>query len=292
MEKYLCISIQRQGIKNSIKELTNGKKKIYRGFYSQRLHNRRLEEQDPNYLLNKELQEFNIYKDFKTHKQVRDRLKETRQDYKDFHKRKIHSKRKPFINGLITFSNTILEDLNLYKRKNRELLFEIITNFLKKENGENNLISLDLHMEETTPHFHYSCVNYDNERHITYSSKIERDIKQNEGVNLQQDRLEKYLKDNIEDFEYLRGKKLNKKSYLDQRSKNHQHLKEQEKKLQDFEERINFIVEGLKDLEEEKDLQKFNKLVVRYLNNIPKLDNLLNKWEKSLKNNNPNYNYK
>lgn len=292
MEKYLCISIQRQSNNNSIRTLKNGKKKIYRGLYSQKLHNRRLEEQDPNYLLNKELQEFNIHRDFKTYNQIRTRLKETRQDFKDYHKRKIHSKRKPFINGLITFSNSILEDLKLYKRKNRELLFEVITNFLKEENGENNLISLDLHMEETTPHFHYSCINYDNKKHITYSSKIERDIKANNGVNLQQDRLEKYLKEHIEDFNYKRGKKLNRHSYLEQRSKNHNHIKDQEQRLGDLEDRINLIVEGLLSLEREKDLNSFNKKVIRYLNNVPKLNNLVDKWEKSLKNNNPNYNYK
>lgn len=285
MKKYLNITIQRSDWETSFK-----KNKKYRGYYSQIEHNRRIEEMDFNYLINPQYSHLNTHKDFMNKNQIIEALEDIKKDYKSFHNRKQPKKTKPFVNGYISFSNTISEDLNLYEKENRDKLFNIVENFLKKE--LQGLISIDLHLDETTPHFHFYGLNYDYKKHRSYSQVIEEEIKSSDiRQNFQQDRLEQYLKENINNFNYSRGKILSKKQYLKDRQKHKNHLEQLENqeveyklKFEKYAEIINEIIADLKEFEKQKDLEKFLKLVNRYFNNENKLENLVNKWKKGLSN--------
>lgn len=274
MEKYISIRFQ----KHSWEDCKSGRK-TYRGFYSQRNHNRRTEKQDKNYLLNPQYSHLNLYKDYMTNEDINTNIEKMKSDYKEHYKRGLPSNTKPFINGLITFSNTITEDLDLKHKENRIQLFKIVANFIKKELG--NIISLDFHIDETTPHFHFESLNYDFENHITYSRIITDSINDNwNRQNFQQDRLEQHLKKHIKNFDYSRGKVSGKKQYHNDRQKNKQHLQQQETQINEFTSTINEIIEDLETLGEEQDLNKFKKLVDRYFGNQPKLEKLLIKWKK------------
>lgn len=273
-DKYISIRFQKQ----SWEDCKSGRK-TYRGFYSQKEHNRRTEKQDKNYLLNPQYSNLNLYKDYIKDTQLKNEVKKMKSDYKKHHKRKLPSNTKPLINGLITFSNSITEDLDLKHKENRIQLFKIVEDFITKEVG--NIISLDLHLDETTPHFHYTTLNYDFENHITYSRIITDSINENSNrQNYQQDRLEQHLKKHIQNFNYKRGKVAGKKQYLNERQKHKQHLEQQEQQINEFSGVISEIIQDLETLGEEQDLNKFKKLVDRYFGNQPKLENLLNKWKK------------
>lgn len=279
MEKYIAIRFQKQ----TWQDCKSGRKR-YRGFYSQKQHNRRLEKQDKNYLINPQYTHLNIFKDFLNVNQIDKKLEEVYKDYKQYHKRKLPSNTKPFINGLITFSDTITKDLELKNKVNRQKFFTIIEGFIKEEVG--NIISLDFHIDETTPHFHFTCINYDFDNHITYARIISDSIKSNKNKqNFQQDRLEQYLKKHIKNFDYKRGKILSKKQYLNDRQKHKQHLEKQVNQINQYTHIINEITQDLEQLGKHKDLQKFKKLVDRYFKNDTKLERLLTKWKKATKTN-------
>ena len=212
MEKYINISIQNTNWKGTTVQ-KNNKTKVYRGYYSQLDHNRRLEENmEIDYLVNNEHTNLNLFEDYLKEEDIYKELEKVKQDYKEHHKRKLPNTYKPFTNGMITFSNTIERDLELLTNEdNRKHFFETIKGFLEEEVG--TIISLDLHLDETTPHFHFMSVNYDYKQHLTYSRVITQGIKDNDRVNYQQDRLEQYLKDNIEGWDYKRGKIQSRKEY-------------------------------------------------------------------------------
>lgn len=283
MEKYINITIQNTNWKGTTKQYKN-KSKTYRGYYSQLEHNRRTEENmEEDYLVNDQFTKLNMFEDYLEEEEIHKELEQVKKDYKKHHNRKLPKNFKPFTNGIITFSNTIQKDLELLTNKdNRKEFFKVIKGFLEEEVG--TLISLDFHLDETTPHFHFMSVNYNYEQHITYSRLITNGIKENERVNKQQDRLEKYLQDNIKGWDYKRGKIQSREEYNKKRKKYSHILQDMEDRIEEFEEDIEHIEEILLEEDKINDLDKFRILLQRYgksENSINKLEKLIKKWTKS-----------
>jgi hypothetical protein len=286
VSKYTCIRFRKQGFQDVY---SNGK--TYRGFASQREHNRREEEMDNHYLKNPHLMQFNISKDYIDVNTVKEQYQKILSQHKKRTGRSMNSMHKPFINGLITFSPGIEFDLNLYEEENREKLVELIHDFLIEEIG--NVVSIDLHLCETTAHIHFCSFNYHKNKSRSYAELITEEIKSSDiRQNQQQDRLVSFLKENIQGYNYERGKLKSKKSYLSERAKNWQHLQEQEEELQKNQKEIlgNFFeaIQEIKTNAEPDDLADFERLLMRYLksDNVEKISKLIKKHKKIIKKNN------
>lgn len=221
MKKYVSLRIHTMGEK-TIK--SNGKR--YRGLKDQLAHNRRAEKMDEGYLLNPELKDQNIHKLYKSSAHISDRGMKIAHDYKQKHNRKMPSNLKPYIDGLITFSRTMGKDI---KRFGREKMFDEVKQFLRDEGFD--LIGLDLHMDETTPHFHFSAMNWHEPTRQAYSSKMRSEIKANDNANPIQDRFAEHLSNTIDGFDYVRGEPRNIKEYHDKRAAQQAHLKTQQEDI-------------------------------------------------------------
>ena len=239
MEKLLSLTINTQDFE-TIKTNPGRKSKTYRGLKSQINHNSRKEKMDKNYLVRPENTKLNIHKVVNNlDEKVEKMIQEMNRDYENFYKRKQPKNTKPFLNGLITFSNTMLEDIEKFGKVK---LFNTILNFLEIEYG--NVISIDLHMDETTPHFHFQVLNYDFKRHKTHSAILEKALRDKNNKyrqNQTQDRLAEYLQTNIKGFDYKRGKISSIKKYHDKRKQQEQHLTEQKNKIDKLENMIQKI---------------------------------------------------
>lgn len=262
MEKLLSITVNTQ----SFKTIKKGKK-TYRGFLSQKQHNKRIEEMDEGYILRPELQNQNINIEngkYITEEDIYQEMELIEQDYQEYYKRKMPKNYKPLLNGLITFSETMQEDINLYGLKK---MTQRIEQFLKKEYGK--IVSLNLHMDETTPHFHFQVINYDYEKHQTHSAKLERSLKDSNNpmrINYTQDRLADYLTENIQGFDYKRGKILSVKQYHNKRKAQQEHLNRLESKTKEQEQELQELrLKHSKLQHEHNDLKsKYNGLQAKY----------------------------
>lgn len=290
-DKYVCYRFECVDFKT---KWSKGKK--YNGLREQIYHNRRHPSVkfSSNYFSQEHRRNQNIFKDFYTPIEIFKEIKKQEKDYKNFHTRKRPSKGKTktkrLINGLITFSETIDKDLGFQYKENREWFFEIIEGFLKEELKQ--VISIDFHFDEKTPHIHFQGFNYIYEEHSNYNQST---LKKGE-QSFHQDRLEEYLKSRIEDFQYKRGKIKNNQQYQVDKTNKFHYIKDLEKEIEnldkeilnkksllvDFLEDINIILKDLEEYSEEKDIRKFIKLVERYSTNEEKLKKFLHKWENGL----------
>ena len=81
--------------------------------------------------------------------------------YKAKHKRNLRDFQSTWTDGIFTFSEAIHEDLgNKYTQEDLIKVATSCANDIAKKYGT-QLIYLTLHMDETTPHFHFSLKNYD-----------------------------------------------------------------------------------------------------------------------------------
>ena len=249
-EKYLCLSIQSQGFESVVKNGGSKRRINYRGFYSQINHNTRKEEMDNNYLVNPNLSHLNIHRIIENVEiEVEELIEEVQENYLDFYKRKMPSNTKPFINGRIVFSPSMNEDM---ERFGIDKMINTIQDFLEEEYG--NVISLDCHFDETTKHFHFCALNYDFEKHKTHTRILEERLKDKsneERRNITQDNLEIYLKNNIEGFDYKRGKIDNIKQYHSKRKEQENHLTNQKIELKGLKEKVEILENENIELKEE-----------------------------------------
>jgi len=263
VKKLLSLTINTQGFKT----IKRGKK-TYRSFTSQKEHNTRKEKMDANYLLKKELQHLNInYENpnYSTEEDIRTEMEKIEADYKSHYNRKMPKNYKPLINGLITFSETMQEDIKKYGVEN---MTAAMLDFLKEEYG--NVCSLDLHMDETTPHFHFQVINYNYKEHKTHSAVLEKSLRDENNptrINYAQDRLAKYLQSHIKEFDYQRGEIRSIKEYHNRRKGQIEHLKKLEEKTQEQEQELIQLRKNAKNAHNElsqlKD--KYSKLNAEYL---------------------------
>ena len=249
-EKLLSLTINTQGFDTVIKNAGSKKAKTYRGLKSQINHNNRTEKMDSDYLLKPQNTKNNIHiiQD-NLDKYIQDMILKMQEDYFNHYKRKMPSNVKPFINGLITFSEEMQEDIKKYGIK--EMTNSIIE-FLKLEYGD--IISVDLHLDETTPHFHFQVLNYNFKQHKTHSRILEtrlRDKNNIERRNITQDNLANHLKKDIKDFEYKRGKIQSTKEYHSKRKAQQKVIENQELKIKRLEHDLSFIKKEKEKLENE-----------------------------------------
>ena len=81
--------------------------------------------------------------------------------YKAKHKRNLRDFQSTWTDGVLTFSEAIHQDLgNKYTQEDLIKVATSCANDIAKKYGT-QLIYLTLHMDETTPHFHFSLKNYD-----------------------------------------------------------------------------------------------------------------------------------
>ena len=81
--------------------------------------------------------------------------------YKAKHKRNLRDFQATWTDGVLTFSEAIHQDLgNKYTQEDLIKVATSCANDIAKKYGT-QLIYLTLHMDETTPHFHFSLKNYD-----------------------------------------------------------------------------------------------------------------------------------
>ncbi len=263
-------------------------RKYYKSLDETLAHCDRTEKMDENYLLRPEQQNLNIVEV----KNILGMKGEVYRDYKEFNGRKMPTNWRPYINGMITFSSTMQEDINKY---GREKMHEVMKEFLKIEFGE-NIFGVSLHMDETTPHWHFQAVNYIKDKHKAYSTNMHVEIKKNKGKNLLQDRLADYLAKHIDGFEYIRGQAKTTKEYHEQRKAQHDHLEglklkllETEAKLEDREKQLKLLEENYAALTQNRlgginaniesfvennkavDGNKFLKILRRYLSKTNKI---------------------
>lgn len=214
--------------------------KTYRGIRSQLEHNYREEEQDINYLVRPELTKYNLtYSKHRTEEGYKEEIEKIKADYQEHYKRKPPSNLKPFINGLLTFSQTMQEDIKTIEPKR---LLKIVKDFLLEEFGE--VLHYSIHLDETTPHIHFICHNWNFKTHKTHSKTLDKQLKENElRQSYQQDRLDSHFKKN--NIDYNRGdirsikqKKNEVKTYQEYTKELENNLKEKEKKIKELEHKI------------------------------------------------------
>lgn len=262
MKKLLSITVNTQNFQTVKKG-----KKTYRGFQSQKEHNKRIENIDEGYLLREELQHLNInYENelYLTQKDIENEMELIEEDYRNYYKRKMPKNYKPLLNGLITFSETMQEDIYKY---GIEAMQKQIGLFLKNEYGK--VVSLDLHMDETTPHFHFQVINYDYDKHKTHSAILEQSLKSPNNemrINYTQDRLAAHLKKTINGFDYERGEIKSIKQYHNQRKAQMEHLKRLEQKTKEQEQELQMLRNKTKKQQKELDTlqDKLNSLKADY----------------------------
>lgn len=237
MKKLLSLTINTQGFKTITKNGGSRKSKTYRGFKSQIKHNSRKEKMDADYLVRPENTKLNIHKTIDNLDiEISNMIEKMQEDYFNYYKRKQPKNTKPFINGLITFSETMQEDINKFGVKN---MYQAIMGFLKEEYG--NIISLDLHLDETTPHFHFQVLNYDFNKHKTHSAILESNLRDKNNPlrrNETQDRLVHFLKKHIDNFNYERGEIKSIKEYHSKKKAQEQHLTKQKEEIKKLEEQL------------------------------------------------------
>ena len=112
------------------------------------------------YLSYKNTLSHRMYKDFST-QYMQDRNTHN-QLHKKYHKRKARDYHGTWAEGILTFSEAILEDLGA--KYSEEKLIKIAINMLKdfESKWDTKIEMLCLHLDERTPHFQFLFKNYDN----------------------------------------------------------------------------------------------------------------------------------
>jgi predicted RNA-binding protein with EMAP domain len=220
-------------------------KRTYKGLKSQTAHNQRTETMEDDYLLNPGYEHLNIFHNERELNNIQNDWEDVRSDYQAHYKRNMPSNAKPYLDGLITFSKTMFEDMLVDGKLDREEMMEAVKGFLREEFGK-SFVNVQLHTGETTPHFHFTTLNYDWDRKLAYSSAMRRDIKSSAQVKGQyqknelQDRFADYMTKTVKGFDYERGSVHSIKAYHDKRSAQDKHIKDQRQT----------IVEHLKTIED------------------------------------------
>jgi len=308
-KNYLSIRIHTMGDKT-----VKVGKQTYRSFTSMRGHIDRTEKMSEGYLINEELKHLNIYEDYLGDDSNLEHHKaRIAQLYQDTYRRKLPKNTQPYVDGLITFSASMQEDI---KDWGREALFKAIKGFLEVEFGptqgeDQAVLNLALHMDETTPHFHFTALNWDRRVNRTYSSAMSKALKDPNNPNRKselQDRLADWLKDWSDGqpinkvWDYGRGENVNIKTYHSKRKAQAEHLKTleatkvaNEELIQQHEETIESnetvissqkdeivknkkaydeLEKKLKDLED-KYAKKIEELEAQYANEVEEKSNLI-----------------
>jgi len=144
---------------------------------------------------------------------------------------------------LITFTETMQEDIN---QIGREALFEASKDFIVNEFGKSSLIGVSIHIDETTPHLHFTLINYNYAKKKSISGLLEAELEANGRVNGMQDRYEAFIKSRISGFDYQRGTVHAIKEYHEKRAKQEAHLKSQMDKIKTLEEANKALEETLR----------------------------------------------
>lgn len=221
-KKLLSLRIRTAGLK--------GKRsgKIYYKSLSENIaHNTRREKMDKNYLLRPELSHKNMYHYPHSKEEMMDKWENVRSKYKNHYKRRMPSNSKPFIEGLLTFSATMQQDIAKYGRKE---MINTVWRFLREEFSEDGVLGISLHMDETTPHIHFTVINWKESANKAYSSWMSNEIGKDKS-NLLQDRMADWFKSHIDDWDYQRGEIHHIKEYHDKRKAQQDHLKRQEREI-------------------------------------------------------------
>jgi DNA repair exonuclease SbcCD ATPase subunit len=231
-KNYLSIRIHTMGDKT-----VKVGKQTYRSFTSMRGHIDRTEKMSEGYLINEEFKHLNIYEDYLgDNSNLEHHKARIAQLYRDTYRRKLPKNTQPYVDGLITFSTSMQEDI---KDWGREALFKAIKGFLEREFGptqgeDQAVLNLALHMDETTPHFHFTALNWDRRVNRTYSSAMSKALKDPNNPTRKsdlQDRLADWLKDWSDgqpiqkEWDYGRGENVNIKTYHSKRKAQAEHLK-------------------------------------------------------------------
>ena len=220
--------------------------RTYKGVNHQTAHNQRTEKMDDDYLLRPEFEHLNIFHEEHPTSNMKNIWEDAKSDYKEHYKRGMPSNGKPYIDGLITFSATMFDDMLNGGKLDREKMMEAVKGFLKEEYGK-SFINAQLHTGETTPHFHFTLVNYDFDSKLAWSSKMRRDIKTEEKNELQ-DRFADYMTQNVEGFDYERGEVHSIKAYHDKRKGQQEHLNKQGETIKEQTVTIDKHLEQIADL--------------------------------------------
>lgn len=255
-------------------------KKYYKSLSESIAHMDRTEKMDDNYLLKPELQHLNISK---YSKDVESKVRSMKEEHESYYKRKMPSNWKPYLDGLITFSATMTDDIKKY---GREHLYKVVNDFLVEEFGD-GLFGVSLHMDETTPHIHFHTVNYNTKEHKAYSAFMEKEIKDNNGSNPLQDRFADFLKSNIDGFEYKRGLTHSIKDYHNKRKYQQDHINKQdqvisqlESEIQNQQNELTMADEHIKQQEEM--IKEKEQVIMDYEEKITSMSDEFDKAEKLL----------
>lgn len=258
-QKLLCINIKTHGEKSARR---GGRH--YKSIGQEIDHDLRLEEMDDDYLLNPELTHLEILEGNKEDilNEIDKRSEIIRNKYLEKYRRKLPSNWKPVNSVLLTFGDTMQDDIKKY---GRERMLAATKEFLSVEYGHEPLMAT-LHMDETTPHMHLLMMNWNEGKQKAYSTAMQVEIKKDGGSSALQDRYADWMKDHIKDWDYVRGlKKVNVKEYHNQRHKQEAHLKAQKAKVGELEVELSEAKDKLKTVQTklEQKQDEFNNL---YLN--------------------------
>lgn len=194
--------------------------KYYKSYTQQRDHDLRTELMQDGYLSRSENIGQNINTNFQEieEKNVKHFWLIARDDYLDRWGRGLPKNTKPIISGLISFSPDMVEDIHTY---GKELLNKKVNQFLTDKFGKSCIYN-SLQMEEGTPHFQWTMINYDFKTHRTISNTIDTSILQTEIAN--------FLKKEIEGFDYVRGipKEISHAEHMEVRQSQQIAMKKQE----------------------------------------------------------------
>jgi hypothetical protein len=245
IDRKLCVRLNRLGW--AAKKVG---KKYYKSIDESIAHIERSEKMDDGYLLNWKMKGGNIIQYNKNHK-IGMMEQEAKADYLEHYKRGMPKNWSPFIDGLITFTETMQTDI---MNIGIESLFEASKDFVVNEFGKSSLIGVSIHMDETTPHIHFTLINYNYDKKKSISGLLEAELEANGRVNGMQDRYEAFIKSRISGFDYQRGTVHAIKEYHEKRAKQEAHLKSQMDKNKALEKTNEALVEAIR----EKDAQIAN----------------------------------
>ena len=265
-EKKLSIRIHR--MKDTATKRGN---RYYKSLNEGLDHILRKEVMDKDYLLYPELAHLNQHRI--SNEPIAVKKKRVEDAYFDEHRRAMPKNTSPYIDGLITFSDTMREDIEKYGAKK---MMDETQKFLNDEFGHENLIAISLHMDETTPHLHFIAMNWSPKNNRAYSQANEAELKQTQGKSLLQDRLADHYKANIPAWEYVRGVHQNTKEYHSKRKAQEAHLKTQAKKitlLENEKEELQGQIDQLK-MERDSQAQQIEEMKQELLNLVEERDDL------------------
>lgn len=158
-------------------------------------HDWRLEEMDEGYLARPHLQGENLYKSWNEldEANIKQLWSKAQDRYKKRWGRSLPSNTQPIVTGVVSFSNTMIDDIHLY---GREKMFQVMNDFLRI-NFEESVIYNTLQMEESVPHFQFVLLNYEDGKNTTISNQI--------NTAEYQTKVADFFKSKIAGFDYVRG---------------------------------------------------------------------------------------